>query len=400
MKNIVKNYKVFILLCVLFIVAGYFIYIKINPQTLSSNLISSSGRIDGDLVIISSKYPARVDEIFVSEGQSIQKGQKIALLKSDELKSKQEFSLYAIQSAKEEKLSFEKTLQAKKLELKLLEKTLPNLVLIEEENLQKLNNSIKEIDIKIDRFELKCKKCEKDYKRNQKLYESKSISQDKFELIELKYQSNKKELREFKIEKKNFLNNLKIVKTKLQIQKDNLKKIDIAKNNIKALEIKNSSLESKIKQLQASKKEVDAMIKELSLNSLIDGFVVEKIANVGELVRSGGPIVTLSDTNTYYLKLFIDTMENGKVKIGDSAVIFLDAYPNKPIKSKVSAISAKAEFTPKEVSVRSDRIQRVFAVHLKPIQYDPILKLGIPAIGVISIDGKDLPSTLSDIPQI
>jgi len=39
-------------------------------------------------------------------------------------------------------------------------------------------------------------------------------------------------------------------------------------------------------------------------------------------------------------------------------------------------------------------------VHLKPLQYNPILKLGIPAVGVISIDGKDLPSSLSDIPQI
>lgn len=400
MKNIVKNYGMFFLLFGLFIMAGYFIYMKVNPQTLSANLISSSGRVDGDLILIGSKYPARVDDIFVSEGESIKKGQKIALLKSDELKSKQEFSFYAIKSAKDEKLSFEKTLQAKYLELELLEKTLPNLVLIKKENLKELQNSIKEIDIKIEQFELQCDKCEKDYIRNKELYQTKAISDDKFELVELKYKSNKKELATLKLKKSKLLNNEKIVKTQVEIQIDDLKKIDIAKHNIKALSLKNSSLSSKIKQLKASKKEIDAMIKELEINSLVDGFVVEKIANKGELVAQGSPIVTLSDTNTYYLKLFIDTMENGKVKIGDSAVIFLDAYPNKPIKAKVAAISAKAEFTPKEVSVRSDRIQRVFAVHLKPIKYDPILKLGIPAIGIISIDGKDLPSSLNDIPQI
>ena len=111
-------------------------------------------------------------------------------------------------------------------------------------------------------------------------------------------------------------------------------------------------------------------------------------------------VVTLSDTNSYYLKLFIDTMNNGKIKIGDEAVIFLDSNPNKPIKAKVVRIAQKAEFTPKDVSVRSDRIQRVYAVRLKPLEYDPILKLGIPAIGIIGIDGAKLPNSLDEIPEI
>jgi len=395
-----KNYGMGLFLTIVFIGAGYFIFMKINPQILSENLISSSGRIDGDLILIGSKYPARVDDIFVKEGESVKKEQKIALLKSDELQAKQEFSLYAITSAKDEKLSFEKTLQAKKLEWELLKKTIPNLVIIKEEKVKSLQKSLDELDIKIEQAELQYHKYEKDFYRNKTLFQTKSISKDKFELIELYYKTKKKELASLKIEKTKLFNTLKIVNTELQIQKDNLKKIDIAKHNISALELKNSSLKSKIKQLEASKKEINAMIDELSIISSVDGFVVEKITNKGELVSAGSGIVTLSDTNTYYLKLFIDTMENGRVKIGDNAVIFLDAYPNMPMKAKVSAISAKAEFTPKEVSVRSDRIQRVFAVHLKPLQYNPILKLGIPAVGVISIDGKDLPSSLSDIPQI
>jgi len=400
MKNGVKSYGIFVFLGVLFVCAVYFIYIKINPQTLPSNLISSSGRIDGDLILMGSKYPARVEDIFVSEGEPISKGEKIALLKSDELYAKQEFSLYAIKSAEDEKLSFENTLAAKYSELKLLEKTLPNLVIIEEENLKTLQNSLSEINLKIEKFVMECEKCEKDYTRNKTLFQTQAISKDSFELVELKYKTNKKELSSLKIEKKKLLNAGKIIQTKLQIQKDNLKKIDIAKHNIKALELQNRAISSKIKQLQASKKEIDAMVSELSIDSLVDGFVVSKIANKGELVNTGGSIVTISDTNTYYLKLFIDTMENGKVKIGDKAVIFLDSYPNKPIDATVTAISAQAEFTPKEVSVRSDRIQRVFAIHLKPLKYDKILKLGIPAIGVISIDGKDLPTSLDTMPQI
>jgi len=145
---------------------------------------------------------------------------------------------------------------------------------------------------------------------------------------------------------------------------------------------------------------VQAMIDELTLKSPIDGFVIEKIAHKGEVVGAGMGVVTLSDTKSYYLKLFIDTMNNGKIKIGDEAVIFLDSNPNKPIKAKVIQIAQKAEFTPKDVSVRSDRIQRVYAVRLKPLEYDPILKLGIPAIGIIGIDGAKLPNSLDEIPEI
>ncbi|HHH51886.1 MAG TPA: secretion protein HlyD, partial [Campylobacterales bacterium] len=78
----------------------------------------------------------------------------------------------------------------------------------------------------------------------------------------------------------------------------------------------------------------------------------------------------------------------------------LDSNPNIAIKAKVVQIAQKAEFTPKDVSVRSDRIQRVYAVLLKPIKYDPILKLGIPAIGVIGVYGTKLPNSLDEIPEI
>ena len=177
-----------------------------------------------------------------------------------------------------------------------------------------------------------------------------------------------------------------MAKTNLQIAKNNLSKIDMSKQDILSL--------------KSSLNELKSMTDELSLYSPVDGYVIEKVANEGEVVGAGGIIVTISDRSSYYLKLFVDTINNGKIKMGDKAVIFVDAYPNRPIKAKITNISAKAEFTPKEVSVRSDRIQRVYAVHLTPLKFNPVLKLGIPAIGIISIDKTPLPSSLHDIPKI
>ena len=50
--------------------------------------------------------------------------------------------------------------------------------------------------------------------------------------------------------------------------------------------------------------------------------------------------------------------------------------------------------------MREDRIQRVYAVHLKPVKPSPLLKLGLPAIGVISLDGKGLPKSLKELPEL
>jgi HlyD family secretion protein len=156
----------------------------------------------------------------------------------------------------------------------------------------------------------------------------------------------------------------------------------------------------RIQALEAKEEYIQTIIEELIIMSTVDGYIIEKIKNPGEVVAPGMPVVSVIDPSELYLKIFVDTIENGKIKIGDKGVIFLDAYPDRPIPAKVVRIAQKAEFTPKEVAVKEDRIQRVFAVHLKPEKPTPVLKLGIPAIGVISIDGKGLPESLKELPEL
>lgn len=233
----------------------------------------------------------------------------------------------------------------------------------------------------------------RDFKRAQKLYKSKSIYKEKFELAELKLNAEAKKLKALQEQ-------LQELKSAVALAKIGLADAQASQQKLLSINANINALEDEIKALKASKAQVEAMIEEMTLRSPVNGITVEKIANEGEVIGSGMPIATLLDPHSLYLKIFIDTIQNGKIKVGDKAVIFLDAYPDRPIEAKVVRIAQKAEFTPKEVSVRSDRIQRVFAVHLKPLKADPLLKLGIPAIGVVSLDGKGLPSSLSTIPVL
>ena len=142
--------------------------------------------------------------------------------------------------------------------------------------------------------------------------------------------------------------------------------------------------QAQIKAATATRDELRLVIGTFTLKAIKGGIIIDKIALPGEMVGAGGGIVSMIDPDALYLKLYIDTVQNGKVALGDKALIYLDGNPGHPVPARVVRISAQAEFTPKEVNVKNDRIQRMFAVHLKPLQSVPEIKLGLPAVGVIS----------------
>ena len=212
-----------------------------------------------------------------------------------------------------------------------------------EARLEQINKSIESTIYNRDASELDYEQSVRDYKRIESLFNADLVSKSDFENVILAMDTKKKRL---------------------------------------------ESLNKQIQQLEAQKKEVMAMLAEMKIYSPVYGVVIDRIAQPGMVIGDGGNILLLIEPEELYLKMFIDTIENGRIKLGDKAQIFLDAYPDNPIPAKVVRIEERAEFTPKEVQIKSDRIQLMFAVHLKPIEYNPLIKLGIPAIGVISIDGK------------
>jgi len=384
--QVVKKYWLAIVIAVLLVISGAMIYVKLHPKELPSNLVEGTGRMDGDLVNLNAKYPGRLEKIFVDDGVPVTKGMVVGVLKSKEFEAQYAQLDAQIQAQKEQ-------LKAKQIEAKMADITIPLLLKTAKEQIKSAKASQKSLqkNILIQRDVLA--QAKRDFKRAQKLYKTKSIYKQNFELSELKLNTETNKLKALKAQLKQAQAAVRLANISFSDATASQQKLLSIKANIEAL--KNS-----IVALEASKTQVKATIDEMTLHSSVDGVTVEKIANEGEVIGAGMPIATLLDPHSLYLKIFIDTIQNGKVKLGDKAVIFLDAYPNHPIEAKVIRIAQKAEFTPKEVSVRSDRIQRVFAVHLKPLKVDPLLKLGIPAIGVVSLDGKGLPSSLDEIPVL
>jgi len=384
--QILKKYWLAIVIAVLLVCASGMIYKKLHPQTLRANLVEGTGRMDGDLVNLNAKYAGRLEKIFVDDGVRVSKGMVVGVLKSKELEA-QKAGLDAQIQAKKQQLT------AQKIEEKIAQTTIPLLLKKAKTQLLSAQASQKALEQNILIQKDVAAQAKRDFERSKKLYKTKSIDKHKFELAQLKMDTENKKFSALQQQ-------LQKVKSAVKLARIGVSDAEASQQKLLAISANIDALKDAIKALKASKAQVEAMIEEMTLRSSVNGVTIEKIANEGEVIGSGMPIATLLDPHSLYLKIFVDTIKNGKIKVGDKAVIFLDAYPNKPIEAKVVRIAQKAEFTPKEVSVRSDRIQRVFAVHLKPLKINSLLKLGIPAIGVVSLDGKGLPNSLSDIPVL
>jgi len=75
--------------------------------------------------------------------------------------------------------------------------------------------------------------------------------------------------------------------------------------------------------------------------------------------------------------------ELAKVSLGQTAKISIDGYPSKQFDGKVVYISPEAEFTPKNVQTKEDRVKLVFGVKLEVENDEGILKAGMPADAVL-----------------
>ncbi len=381
-----KKYLIGIFISILLIVSLFLIYNKLHPKTLPSNLIEGVGRIDGDLINLNVKYPGRILKINIEDGEEVKKGEVVAKLFSKEYEAKKEALKASIEAKKSE-------LEAKKVEFEIVKETISEDVKKAFENVKHQEALLKELLKGIDSQKEVVGQAKKDYERIKDLYSKNLIDKHSLEEASLKLEVERNRLASLYDKKAQIVSFINSSKSTLKQSKSSLKKIEALEFSIKALQ-------NSIKVLEAQKKEIETVLDEFVIRSPINGFVVDKVANEGEVVGAGSVIASLIDPKSLYLKIFVDTINNGKIKIGDKAVIFLDAYPSKPIEAKVVRIAQKAEFTPKEVAVRSDRIQRVYAIHIKPLKQNPLLKLGIPAIGVISLDGKGLPKSLKEIPEI
>jgi HlyD family secretion protein len=119
----------------------------------------------------------------------------------------------------------------------------------------------------------------------------------------------------------------------------------------------------------------------------LSAIVLTKRAEQGEVVNPGFPIVILIDPDDLWLRVYIPESEIGLVGIGQEAAVTVDSFPNRRFEGKVIEISSKAEFTPRTVQTKKERVNLVFGVKIRLDNHERLLKPGMPADTAIKTGG-------------
>lgn len=119
------------------------------------------------------------------------------------------------------------------------------------------------------------------------------------------------------------------------------------------------------------------------LASPLSGLVLSKHAEPGEMLSAGAPLLTVAKLDQVWLRGYIPESELGRVKLGQTARIKIDSWPERSFEGRVSFIASEAEFTPKNVQTEQERVKLVYRIKITLPNPKGELKPGMPADAVI-----------------
>lgn len=134
-----------------------------------------------------------------------------------------------------------------------------------------------------------------------------------------------------------------------------------------------------VKQMRASLELANTKLGWALLASPLNGYILVKSAEQGEVVQAGAPVFTAVDLNNVWVTAYINETDVGKVKLNQKAIVKTDSFPHKSYKGWVSFISQQAEFTPKYIQTTTERVKLVYRIKVRVDNSSLELKPGMPA---------------------
>jgi len=155
--------------------------------------------------------------------------------------------------------------------------------------------------------------------------------------------------------------------------------VAVLKKQIAANNMQKASTASELAVYESKKTTLNEQITRSLVKSPLKGSIIEKYAEAGEVTASGKPLVKIADLSVIKLKVYISGAELGKIKTGQQCAVRIDdgekGYRN--FSGIISYVSDKAEFTPKIIQTKEERVTLVYAININVLN-DGTLKSGMP----------------------
>jgi HlyD family secretion protein len=139
------------------------------------------------------------------------------------------------------------------------------------------------------------------------------------------------------------------------------------------------------RELQAQLEGARAQLAYTEIRSPLDGVVLTKNVESGEVVSPGTPVVTVANIAELWMNIYIPETQTGLVKLGQEVRVSVDSFPGQSFKGTITFVSSESEFTPKTILTQEERIKLVYRAKVALEDAQQRLKPGMPADAEIDL---------------
>lgn len=355
-----------------------------------------SGNIELTEVSIGFKTAGRLIERNVDEGDSVKKGQVIARLDREQLVAQRDREAAGLASARgqlaqaETSLEWQKQTQTGDIEQKKGDLASAEARLSELENGSRPQEKL-DAKAAVDSAKSELDRAKRDWDRAQTLYKNDDISTAQYDQYRNRWESADAALKQVSEREALVLAGPREEQIKAQAALVEKSRGTLKMSEANTLEIKRREEElmtrrAEIQRSEASLALIDSQLADTIATSPVDGVVLVKSADVGEVLAAGTTVVTIGDIDHPWLRGYINETDLGKVKLGSKARVTTDSYPGKVYNGRVSFIASEAEFTPKQIQTLEERVKLVYRIKIEIDNPKHELKSNMPADAEIVLE--------------
>jgi HlyD family secretion protein len=355
-----------------------------------------SGNIELTQVDISFKVPGKLIERTVDEGAAVHKGMLIARIDRDQIDwqhSRDEASLESAQSQFQQtqtlvhwqRATLDSDIALKKAQIREAQARLDALLAgSRPQEIQQARSAVADARAQFEQAKL-------DWDRGQELFKNDDISKAQYDQFRARNDSTGAALRQAEEHLALVVEGPRkedIEAARAQVATAQAA-LGVSEANQLELKRREEDVQGHVAEVNRARSQMDitqSQINDTSVYSPIDGVVLVKSAEVGEVLAAGTTVVTIGDLDHPWLRAYVNETDLGKVKLGARATLTIDSYPGRTYAGRVSFIASEAEFTPKQIQTKEERVKLVYRIKIDVDNPKHELKSNMPVDAEIEIN--------------
>jgi HlyD family secretion protein len=388
--------KIIIIPAALMIVAVGAYFLWHGSRTQHDGRIFLSGNIELTQVNIAFTTAGRIEQIGVGEGDSVSKGQELARLDRDQLVQQQAAAQAALAAAQAQlaqagtalewqRRTVSGDVEARSAELKSA------LARLEELKTGSRPQEIREAEAAVAAARTEQERAARDWERAQQLFKDDDISAQQHDQFRARFEGTAAALRQSEqrlalVREGPRRETIEVAAAQVERARAAMQMGRANELEIRRREQEIPARQAEIARLQAQLGLIREQLDDTVATSPIDGVVLVKSADPGEITAPGTTILTLGDIERPWLRGYIPEPDLGRVKLGQKAKVTTDSFPGKAYWGKITFISPEAEFTPKQIQTQQERVKLVYRIKIEVDNPQRELKLNMPADAEIVVE--------------